>query len=454
MSDPDSIFALSSGHGRAGVSVIRISGHDLLPKLEDLGVTLTLTPRKAHLIELINPVTKGALDRALVLSFPGPRSFTGEDVVEFHVHGSLAVLDELLEILSLKQGFRPAEPGEFTRRAFENGKMDLTEVEGLADLIDAETKAQKDQALAQAGGSFSRLILGWRESLVRASALMEADIDFADEDLPDHLWAEARELVETVSDTLRDQLSDNYRGERIRNGFRVAILGEPNVGKSSLINALARRDVAIVSDEPGTTRDVVEVHLDLRGIPVVVMDTAGYRENTGKVEAEGIRRALKSGEDADLRIWVGDAREMGVSTARPISLRKDDLILWNKADLLDTEVSDGLSDNEILMSVFDPGSLSDLIQSLEARVVTSLSSGSARSFESAGITRARHRRELEAALEALTDFLSRADRSEGLDTELMAEDLRRAVRALGRLTGRVDVEEILGQIFSAFCIGK
>lgn len=456
MHHDDTIFALSSGHGRSGVAVVRVSGPGTAGLLQTLTGASEMPPREAVLRALKNPETGGLIDRGLVLFFPGPRSFTGEDVAEFHLHGSRAVLDEMFECLASTDGVRPAEPGEFTRRAFYNGKMDLTEVEGLADLIDAETRAQKNQALVQTGGALARGYDRWRAKLVKASALVEADIDFADEDLPLDLWNQAGPLIEGVAKEIADHLADGHRGERLRDGYRVAILGAPNVGKSSLINLLARRDVAIVSDEPGTTRDVVEVHLDLGGFPVIIMDTAGLRDGAGAVESEGIRRALKSADEADLRIWMAESRsypEPGEACARR---EEGDLLIWNKID------EAGPAEHELMekagetaISAKQETGIGAVIGVLADIVKRDLGlSTEGRRSELPGLTRARHRMELEATLASLNTLIERSVGPTNPDSDLLAEDLRQATRSLGRLTGRVDVEEILDHIFRDFCIGK
>ncbi len=460
MHHDDTIFALSSGHGRSGVAVVRVSGPGTAGLLQSLtgaqaGKSMT-PPREAVLRTLKNPETGGLIDRGLVLFFPGPRSFTGEDVAEFHLHGSRAVLDEMFECLASTDGVRPAEPGEFTRRAFYNGKMDLTEVEGLADLIDAETRAQKNQALVQAGGALARGYDQWRASLVKASALAEADIDFADEDLPLDLWKQAGPLIEGVAKEIADHLADGHRGERLRDGYRVAILGAPNVGKSSLINLLARRDVAIVSDEPGTTRDVVEVHLDLGGFPVIVMDTAGLREGAGAVESEGIRRALKSADEADLRIWMAESRSYPDPGEACAGRQEGDLLIWNKVDEAGPEGCDLMEKaGETMISAKQEIGIGAVIGNLADIVKRDLGlSSEGRRSELPELTRARHRLELDATLASLNALIERSAGPTNPDSDLLAEDLRQAIRSLGRLTGRVDVEEILDHIFRDFCIGK
>jgi tRNA modification GTPase len=391
--------------------------------------------------KLLDPRSGDLLDRGLVVWLPAPSTLTGEDVAELHVHGGRAVVARVIAALLAMKDMRLAEPGEFARRAFENGKLDLTAVEGLADLINAETEAQAKQALAQAEGGARALCASWREELIKAQALAEASLDFADEgDVAADAAVQADALVAKLHAAIGDALQDR-RGERLRDGFRVVIAGPPNVGKSSLLNALARRDVAIVSEEAGTTRDAIEVHLDLGGLPVIVTDTAGLREAQGAVEAEGIRRTLARVEEADLVIWLVDASHQPsapiVSQFPPNSAH---IILQNKIDLAPfTAIADGLA-----VSAKTGEGLPQLIERLSELASEGMAGG-----EPAVITRARHRAELQAAAEALARY-----REERGGPELKAEELRIAARHLGSLTGNIDVEEVLGAIFSEFCIGK
>lgn len=436
----DTIFALASAPGRAGVQVIRISGPDAGAALSRLTGRALPAPRQAALAGLRDPVTGELLDKALVLSFPAPGSFTGEDVVELHLHGGRAVLSAATQALS-SLGLRVAEPGEFSRRAFEHGKLDLTEAEAIADLVDAETAAQRRQALRQMEGALGQLYDGWRHRLTRALAHLEADIDFPDEDLPGGLSDAVRPVVVGLVTELSAHLADQGRGERLRDGISIAILGAPNAGKSSLLNAIARRDVAIVSNQAGTTRDVIEVQLDLGGYPVLLADTAGLRDAADQVESEGIRRALDRAAKADLKLLVFDGGEL--PDPATLALADGDAILvMNKADLpgavaplvgramlpLSARTGDGL-----------PALLSTLEQAVAARYAPS---------GAPALTRARHR----SALEECRENLHRA--LQAPLPELAAEDVRLAVRALGRITGRVDVEDLLDVIFRDFCIGK
>jgi tRNA modification GTPase len=438
MSRKDTICAQASGAGRAAIAVIRISG----PATGEILRALCGLPeaRHASLRTIRDPRTETLLDRGLVLWFPAPASFTGEDMAELHVHGGRAVVANVLDAALSIDDVRLAEPGEFAARAFENGKIDLTEVEGLADLINAETDAQARQALAQAGGSLRRLYEAWRGQLLPAQALAEAGLDFADEadvaaNVTSNVGAIVAELISQISNHLADR-----RGERLRDGFRVVIVGAPNAGKSSLLNALARRDVAIVSEEAGTTRDIIEVYLDLDGLPVILTDTAGLREASGKVEIEGMRRALARAEAADLVLWLIDAKKP--VSAPPESLargRVPFLPVRNKIDLAPVGAAEGIS-----LSAKTGEGIDTLVAELKARAREALVAGA----ESPAVTRARHRAELEGALAALE-----RSRTAG-PPELKAEELRIAARHLGRLTGNIDVEEVLGAIFSEFCIGK
>ncbi len=466
----NTIFALSSGHGRAGVAVIRVTGSLAGEAVEAIAGGLP-APRMASLRVLRHPKTNEELDKALVLWFPGPASFTGEDSAEFQVHGGMAVVQGVIDALSSIEGLRLAEPGEFSRRAFENGKLDLTEVEGLADLIDAETQAQRKQALRQSGGALGELYEGWRMDVLLALASVEAALDFSDEaDVPEEIAAEARPYVDKAYGEICSHLNDGRRGEILRDGFRVVIAGPPNAGKSSLLNLLAQRDVAIVSDEAGTTRDVIEVRLNLGGYPVLLTDTAGIRETNSSVEREGIRRSRASVAEADLILWMLDASSSNQEAlssnledpphdgSYPPSSENDlpppnETPFWsvfNKTDLASDGISSGDTCGQTVgkvykISVKTGDGIDDLINSLTEQVSKRVGID-----EAPVISRARHRQELEACREALEQF-SNGDPSE---LELRAEDLRLAAQAIGRITGRIDVEDVLDEIFSSFCIGK
>ena len=452
-SKPQTICALASGAGRAGVAVIRLSGPQAGQALSALAGALP-PPRQAALRTLRTGQGE-AIDQALILWFPAPASFTGEDVAELHVHGGQAVIAATLDALVSLPGLRLAEPGEFTRRAFEHGKLDLTEAEGLADLVDAETEGQRRQALRQLQGGLKDLYDGWRADLLSAIALVEAEIDFPDEDLPEGLSSRAAPQIEALSRGLRAHLDDHRRGERVRDGYRIAIIGAPNAGKSSLLNALAGREAAIVSPIPGTTRDVVEVRLVLAGFPVWIADTAGLREAADAIEAEGVKRALARAEEADLRVVVLDATD---PAPIPDAAQPDDLVVWNKIDAIDPPPSPPLQGGEAEFSPPARGGhrgglyhlsthtgegLPALIAALSERISQALGAQ-----ETPALSRARHRALVGQAADELTAALNAPA------PELAGEHLRRAADALGRLTGRIDVEEVLGEIFGRFCIGK
>ena len=443
------IFALASGAGRAGIAVIRISGPEALRALERLSGQSGFRPRHVKRVELVT-VEGERLDSALALWFPAPQSFTGEDVAELHVHGGRAVVADVLAALGRSDGLRVAEAGEFSRRAVLNGKMDLTQAEGLADLVAAETAAQRRQALRQADGDLRDLYESWRARLVRLQAHVEAGIDFADEDTgagdPARHAANAIELARLGSE-IGDHLADAGRGERLREGVRVALVGAVNAGKSSLLNALVRREAAIVSPHAGTTRDVIEVAVDLDGYPVVFADTAGLRDAPGEVEAEGIRRAQAWAAAADLKLIVFDGALWPEVDAASLSLVDGDaLVVISKADLLAptaVRMPEG-GPQALAVSAVTGKGLASLIQTLRREIAARFAIG-----EAPVLTRARHRQ----ALEQCAARLARAA-SEGEAVELQAEDIRAAADALGRITGRVDVEQLLDVVFRDFCIGK
>jgi tRNA modification GTPase len=462
---PGTIVALASGAGRAGVAVIRVSGARagaVLGALTDRDLPI---PRRATRMAFCAPGSGLSLDDGIAIWFPAPASFTGEDVAELHIHGGQAVIAAIIDAALSVAGVRLAEPGEFTRRAFENGKLDLAEAEGLADLVDAETEAQRRQALRQRRGALSALYDGWRERLIEAAALIEAEIDFPDEELPDALSRRAGPMLASLAADIGHHLDDAHRGERIRDGYRIAIIGAPNVGKSSLLNALAQRQAAIVSDIPGTTRDVVEVRLVLAGYPVWIADTAGLREAADAIEAEGVARALARAEEADLRLAVAEAGA-DIPASLTSAVRDGDLIIRSKADLVSDLGSQVVSQGagcgacgSLGVSALTGEGMPELLSLLTRRVTETLGRE-----EAPVLTRARHRRLVEAAHGALQGAIAALARG----PELAAEDVRVASAAIGRLTGRIDVEDLkigrltgridvedlLDEIFSSFCIGK
>ncbi|KZD12835.1 tRNA uridine-5-carboxymethylaminomethyl(34) synthesis GTPase MnmE [Oceanibaculum pacificum] len=435
------IFALASGAGRSGIAVIRISGPLARQALSALTRRELPPPRQASLRLLAMPESGEMLDHALTLWFPAPHSFTGEDVVELHLHGGRAVIAGVIEALSALPDLRLAEPGEFTRRAFLAGKLDLTEVEGLADLIDAETTAQRRQALRQMDGALSGLYEDWRTRLIRCLAHTEAAIDFADEELPADMMLAIQAEVQGLRQEMQAHLADGRRGEMLREGFRIAIIGPPNAGKSSLLNWLAQRDAAIVSEIAGTTRDVIEAHLDLGGYSVLLADTAGLRETVDGIEAEGIRRARNWAAAADLQLLVLDATQpepVGTVSDAPM------IRVLNKVDLkIKGHTCQSFPIDAMSISVRTGEGLDALLQKLTGLVAEKLDMAGTPS-----LTRERHRAAVTLCVEALDRFLK------GRAADLAAEDMRVALRALGRITGQADVEDLLDVIFRDFCLGK
>jgi tRNA modification GTPase len=439
----DSIFALATAAGRAAIAVLRLSGPDLSVVLARL-IKPRPRPRQAALRAIFS-ADGVVLDEALVLWFPAPSSFTGEDVLELHLHGGAAVVEAVTATL-LSHGLRPAEPGEFTRRAFEAGRLELSQAEAVADLVDAETEAQRAQALAQLGGALRDRYERWRDILIEASAFLEAQIDFPDEDIPDDVAACARAPLEALRQEIEDALAD-HRGERVRDGLRIALIGAPNAGKSTLFNALIGRDAAIVTDIPGTTRDVIEAPLVIDGFKVLIADTAGLRDTTDLVEAEGVRRARKWADDADLRLHL-------VAPGGDVPSQQgggDDLVVWTKRDLQPVGAGERpgviseFSVKSLSVSALEPAGLCELRAWLKAWVAERMTG---RDFPA--VTQQRHR----GLLREASEHLARALVALKADPELAAEDVRLAARALARLSGRVDVDDILDRVFSSFCIGK
>ncbi|MEX2454665.1 MAG: tRNA uridine-5-carboxymethylaminomethyl(34) synthesis GTPase MnmE [Rhodospirillaceae bacterium] len=453
----DTIFALASAAGRAGVAVLRLSGPRAGSAVQALSGGAALAglppPRTARRCRFTDPADGSALDDGLLLWFPAPHSFTGEDVAELHVHGGRATVEAVAGAL-LRLGLRLAEPGEFSKRAFLAGKIDLTEAEAIADLVDADTDAQRRQALGQLKGGLAGQLEGWRAALVDTLAHIEAWIDFPDEDLPAGVEAAARARIGGLAAEIHAFLDDNRRGERLRDGFRVAIVGAPNVGKSSLLNAIAARDAAIVSETAGTTRDVIEVHLDLGGWPVTLADTAGLRDSADEIEREGVRRALERAAQADFRLVVFAADAAADAASRAVLTSGGSLAVVNKADLGDDGPAGLENTGAVRVSAKTGAGIPALLSHIGAAAAASFGGGddggggSGRPARAAPLTRLRHR----TAVADCADALDRAVAAEA--PELAAEDLRLAARALGRVTGRVDVEDLLDAIFRDFCIGK
>ncbi|BCW87079.1 tRNA modification GTPase MnmE [Alphaproteobacteria bacterium SO-S41] len=428
------------------MAVVRLSGPGAFAALRALAPELTPRPRFAHRVRLIDPGDGTPIDDGLALTFPGPASFTGDDVVELHLHGSPAVVERLFVVLG-RLGAAAAGPGAFTRRAFANGKMDLTAAEGLADLIEADSDSQRIQALAQMGGAWARRIADWQDRLLDALAWLEAAIDFTDEDdVPEDVAGRAAGPLAAIAGEMAALLADGRRGEIIRDGLRVAIVGPPNAGKSTLLNLLVGREAAIVSDIPGTTRDIVEVRLALDGYVVVLADTAGLRDTADPIEREGVRRARVRAEDADLRIFVVDTLDSESRTRVGLETeclgRPGDIVFFNKADLAPRSPATPQTDERLIEVAGSAlgGDVEGLLDELRRRV-------GAMKGESVLITRERHRAALSVAHAAVV-------RAQAVSGDLAAEDVRVALQSLARIVGRFDVEAVLDRIFSAFCIGK
>lgn len=428
------IFALSSGSLPSGVAVIRVSGPQVV-SIIDMMIGQPLTARAARLVKLHHPHSGELLDEAVALLFRAPASFTGEDVLELQCHGGVATVSAVLAALGSVDGLEGAERGDFSRRAFENGKLDLTELEGLSDIVAAQTEQQRKLALSQAGGSLRKLYDDWRDQLIRMRALVEAEIDFADEDdVPGSVSSQVWQEVSALAAEMAAHLQSSKSGEIIRRGFKIALLGAPNAGKSSLLNALANRDAAIVTDQPGTTRDIIEVSLNIGGHLVVVSDTAGIRDAADVVEREGIRRAFAAAEQADLAFWLQAADN---AAEMPVNMQA--VVLKSKVDL-----APSISEDSLSVSTLAPGGLDVFLAFLRSE----LKKHTPKSEEPVA-TRHRHSLLLADALVALR----KADDADK-PLELRSEDLRLAAESLGRLTGRIDVEDLLDVIFSEFCIGK
>ena len=443
----NTIFAQASAQGKAGVSVFRISGPTTLNSIKQLvGQTNTeFEPRRLYFRKIYNPKNNQQIDDALLVFFKGRSSFTGEDSAEIHTHGSVAVIKMMHEVLASLEDMRIAEPGEFAKRAFLNGKMDLTAAEGLADLIEAETEMQHKQAIGQLGGGLEKIYEQWRKELLKIISLIEAYIDFPDEDIPEETINGVRQLVDQITNEIKIHLDDNHRGERLRSGIKLAIIGHPNVGKSSLLNYLMQRELAIVSNIAGTTRDVVEGHLDIGGYPIILQDTAGIHDHTEDIiEQEGINRAWNAAKNSDIKIILYDASRINENKEyfRDI-IDANTIVVFNKIDLISGVVPRFQIKEAINVSIKNQQGLDEIITA-----IISIAHKIASPSQSPQITRARHRSQLQKAREYMSIF------SLNNDLVLAAEDLRMTMRAISNITGKITVDEILGEIFSNFCIGK
>lgn len=445
MSSVDTIFALSSGALPSGIAVVRVSGADVRVILESV-VGCVPVVRNAALLNIRDPFADLLIDRGLVLWFEGPNSFTGEDCAEFHLHGGRAVVSSFLNLLSKFDNCRLADAGEFSKRAFDNGKFDLTEIEGLSDLLAAETEQQRVQAINQSSGKFREKLDGWRTAIVKARALIEAELDFSDEeDVPGSVSDQVWSSIDSLEKEIGGFLSDNKKGEIIRDGFRVVLMGAPNAGKSSLLNAFADRDVAIVSDEAGTTRDMLEVHLNIAGYNVIVTDTAGIRKTESAVELEGIRRAHVAGSGANLIYWLSPANENVLGPGAIDVGDSDFVVVRTKSDIIAEGDDCAGSLDGLYCNTVESGGIDCILNHLTSFIQTSLYSPDVNL-----ITRERHRLELSQCVVHLRKSLD--DNMQ--DIVFRAEELRLASDHLGKITGRVDVEDLLDVIFSEFCVGK
>ncbi len=441
------IFALSSGPGVSGVAVIRVSGPETKKILQQMIGNEIPKPRVATLKKINKINTNQLIDEGMVLWFPGPESYTGEDMAEFHVHGSRAVIDAIHKSISKMENCRIAEPGEFTKIAFQNGKINLLKAESIADLISSETEIQRQQAIKIMSGKSSKKFNEWREKLLKILSNVEAKIDFPEENLPDNILKDIKKTSKYIKEEIKKLLNDQRVGERIREGFKIAIVGPTNAGKSSLLNYLSKRDVAIVSEIAGTTRDVIETHLNIDGLPVVISDTAGIRESKDEIEKKGIKLALKSAEKADLNIVIIEPKSVDFTGFLNELVNEKAIFVLNKSDLGVKNINTNLKKlNPILISLKNEKNIEELISAIKIKLKNKFITS-----DDILITRERHRQHLEQCVQNLENFENKNDTE---DFDKGAEDLRLATRNLGIIVGKVDVEEILGSIFNDFCIGK
>ena len=441
------IYALSTGPGISGIAIIRVSGKNTAEVVKKVTGNKLPNPREATRRKFNQINTNELIDEGVLLWFPGPNSYTGEDLAEFHVHGSRAVINALHSTIDKIENCRLAEPGEFTKRAFQNGKINLIEAESIADLISSETEIQRKQALKIMSGKSSDQFNAWREKLLKILSHIEAKIDFPDEDLPKDILTNIQKTSDQVSAEIQRTLNDQKVGERIREGFKIAIIGPTNAGKSSLLNYLSKRDAAIVSEIAGTTRDVIETHLNLDGYPVVLSDTAGIRNSKNEIEEKGINLALNRADDADLKLVIVSAKNVDFSDVLKRFLTKNAILVVNKSDLLKGKLNSKLKKYEhVLISIKKDLNLNKLISKIKSKLKSKFTSS-----EDILITRERHRQNLINCVQHLEKFKKKKSAN---DFDKAAEDIRLATRHLGMIVGKVDVEELLGSIFNDFCIGK
>ncbi|MBA1339712.1 MAG: tRNA modification GTPase [Pelagibacterales bacterium] len=440
------IYALSSGRGPSGIAIIRLSGEDALKISELISQNKNLKSKEINLCKFYNPLNKALIDEGLLLLFPRPHSYTGEDLVEFHIHGSNAVISYFLKILSEQNNCRLAEPGEFTKIAFQNDKIDLIEAEGIGDLIHSETELQRQQAVKLAQGNASNYYNELRAKLIKSLAYIEAKIDFAEDDLPKSLLKEVQKSIKEVHSDIRKILEDHKVGEKIRNGFRVSIIGEVNAGKSSLLNLLSKRDAAIVSEEKGTTRDVIEVYINIDGYPVILADTAGIRDTKSEIEKKGISLAINKSRESDLNLIMIDNSSKSIDPKIQKLISEDSIVVLNKSDVDKKQNHKFKKTEVVLVSVKNNENIIELTSKIKEKLSSKFITSN-----DVLITKERHRAKLNECLKEIDNFLKK---DQNKDIETAAEDLRLATRHLGGIVGKVDVEEILGSIFRDFCIGK
>ena len=440
------IYALSSGRGPSGIAIVRISGKEILKVCKNLTKLKNLKSNEVNYCKVYDPKNEKVIDpEALLLWFPMPNSYTGDDLAEFQVHGSNAVISALLKALSEQDNCRLAEPGEFTKVAFQNDKIDLLKAESIGDLIHAETELQREQAIKLVQGNASNYYNDLRKKLIKSLSYIEAKIDFAEDDLPEKVLIQVHKTIKDIHKNIKEILEDNKIGEKIRDGFRVSIIGEVNAGKSSLLNLLSKREVAIVSEEEGTTRDIIETFLNIDGYPVILADTAGIRDTKNEVEKKGIYLALGKSKEADLNIIMIDNSTKVINNKIKGLINKDSIVLLNKSDINNNQ-NHKFDTDTILVSVKDNINIDVLIKKLKEKLNNKFTINN-----SVLITKERHRVKLKECLKEIDNFMTK---DQNKDIELAAEDLRMATRHLGSIVGKVDVEEILGSIFKDFCIGK
>ena len=441
------IYALSTGPGISGIAVIRVSGKNTAKVVKNITGSKLPRPRMATLKKFSKNGGKNLIDEGVIIWFPGPNSYTGEDLAEFHIHGSRAVIDAMHSAISKNKNCRLAEAGEFTKRAFQNGRINLLKAESIADLISSETEIQRKQALKIMSGKSSNKFNSWREKLKKILSHIEAKIDFPDEDLPKNIIKEIQKVSKNVLGEIKKTLNDQKVGERIREGFKIAIIGPPNSGKSSLLNYLSKRDAAIVSEIAGTTRDVIETHLNLDGYPVIVSDTAGIRNSKNEIEKKGIKIALNRAEDADLKLVIVSAKSDDIPSVLRRLLSQNSILVLNKSDLLNRKLNNKLKKyDHVLISIKKNLNLNKLISKIKSRLKNKFITN-----EDVLITRERHRQNLINCVYHLENFQKKKSAH---DFDIASEDLRLATRHLGMIVGKVDVEELLDSIFNDFCIGK